>query len=228
MECILKRDINIEKIYFINVISFETNAKRREGDKKVKTVFKVVLALAFVIFVSQANAALFEVAGSGAFNVDTQPATIVSLTSPTSGFITDLNIFLNINAPYVNDLQISLSHNGTSAIVYQGIPTDAGVDSFINATFDDQAVGGYNPVGSVTGTVLPFSSLAAFNGANLAGTWELSILDQTTLRDGNNLIAWNISGDASPVPVPPSVWLFGSGLVGLVGIRRRLGAYLKK
>jgi len=26
---------------------------------------------------------------------------------------------------------------------------------------------------------------------------------------------------ASPVPIPPAVWLFGSGLIGLVGIARR-------
>jgi len=26
---------------------------------------------------------------------------------------------------------------------------------------------------------------------------------------------------ASPVPIPPAVWLFGSGLLGLVGIARR-------
>jgi len=39
---------------------------------------------------------------------------------------------------------------------------------------------------------------------------------------------WNLSsdgtltyGDVSAVPVPAAVWLFGSGLVGLVGIARR-------
>ena len=34
--------------------------------------------------------------------------------------------------------------------------------------------------------------------------------------------AWAVySGDVSPVPVPAAVWLFGSGLLGLVGVARR-------
>jgi len=34
--------------------------------------------------------------------------------------------------------------------------------------------------------------------------------------------AWAVySGDVSAVPVPAAVWLFGSGLMGLVGLDRR-------
>ncbi|MCP4042838.1 MAG: VPLPA-CTERM sorting domain-containing protein, partial [Gammaproteobacteria bacterium] len=29
------------------------------------------------------------------------------------------------------------------------------------------------------------------------------------------------SGDVSAVPVPAAVWLFGSGLIGLLGVARR-------
>jgi len=37
-----------------------------------------------------------------------------------------------------------------------------------------------------------------------------------------NQYAWAVySGDASLVPIPASVWLFGSGLLGLVGMARR-------
>ena len=38
-------------------------------------------------------------------------------------------------------------------------------------------------------------------------------------RDYNDLVV-RVSG-ASVVPVPAAVWLFGSGLLGLVGIARR-------
>jgi len=39
---------------------------------------------------------------------------------------------------------------------------------------------------------------------------------------------WNVgfvkTGDLAPVPIPAAAWLFGSGLLGLIGIsRRRLG-----
>ena len=32
---------------------------------------------------------------------------------------------------------------------------------------------------------------------------------------------WTLQGTASPVPVPAAIWLFGSGLLGLTGIRSR-------
>ena len=39
------------------------------------------------------------------------------------------------------------------------------------------------------------------------------VLGRTTLT------SWNYAG--SPVPIPPTLWLFGSGIVGLVGMSRR-------
>ncbi len=42
---------------------------------------------------------------------------------------------------------------------------------------------------------------------------------------GSNLgggYAWAVqSGDVSPIPVPAAVWLFSSGLIGLIGVARR-------
>ena len=39
--------------------------------------------------------------------------------------------------------------------------------------------------------------------------------------------AWAVqSGDVSAVPVPAAVWLFGSGLIGLIGLARRKNAQL--
>lgn len=32
---------------------------------------------------------------------------------------------------------------------------------------------------------------------------------------------WDINMDLTAVPVPAAVWLFGSGLIGLVGVARR-------
>jgi hypothetical protein len=46
--------------------------------------------------------------------------------------------------------------------------------------------------------------------------------DYTNLRAARNMyILMTVDGNASPVPVPAAVYLFGSGLVGLVGLARR-------
>lgn len=45
---------------------------------------------------------------------------------------------------------------------------------------------------------------------------------KTTLGGGNSRYAWAVrSGGPAIVPVPPSIWLVGSGVVGLIGISRR-------
>ena len=38
-----------------------------------------------------------------------------------------------------------------------------------------------------------------------------------------SVVEWTCNGGVcpSPVPIPASIWLFGSGLIGLVGIARR-------
>lgn len=42
---------------------------------------------------------------------------------------------------------------------------------------------------------------------------------------GISMFAWPVrDGDVGVIPVPPAVWLFGSGLLGLIGIARRKGA----
>jgi hypothetical protein len=94
-----------------------------------------------------------------------------------------------------------------------------------------------------TGSVAPASSLtvSGYNGATLIGSTPI------TLASSPALVNLNFSGidkieftttagkywlmdnaNMAPVPVPPSVWLLGSGLVGLVGLRRKFTNYLKR
>ena len=40
---------------------------------------------------------------------------------------------------------------------------------------------------------------------------------------GSNM---TFNGDLNPVPIPAAIWLFGSGLIGLVGVARRKKSYL--
>lgn len=59
------------------------------------------------------------------------------------------------------------------------------------------------------------------------GTWDSITgeysLSWQSLDTGPYLITslWTLEGTASPVPLPSALWLFGSGLIGLVGFSRR-------
>ncbi len=56
--------------------------------------------------------------------------------------------------------------------------------------------------------ILPGNITGEFVKVRLNGTNYLSLAEV------------QVNGNTSPVPLPPSVWLFGSGLVGLIGLRR--------
>ena len=55
-----------------------------------------------------------------------------------------------------------------------------------------------------------------------AWDFNMSIGAQGRSDKADSYYAWAVqSGDVSAVPVPAAVWLFGSGLIGLVGLARR-------
>lgn len=44
------------------------------------------------------------------------------------------------------------------------------------------------------------------------------------IRNGAHYSFWEYTVGQSPVPIPAAVWLLGSGLVGLFGLRRKMNA----
>jgi hypothetical protein len=51
--------------------------------------------------------------------------------------------------------------------------------------------------------------------------FELGLQDETT-KDTSIQYAWAVrDGDVAPVPIPGAVWLLGSGMIALVGLRRK-------
>lgn len=58
--------------------------------------------------------------------------------------------------------------------------------------------------------------------ANAAWQFNTNTGYQNAAVKGSLLGAWAVhSGDVSAVPIPSTIWLFGSGLIGLVGFARR-------
>jgi hypothetical protein len=62
---------------------------------------------------------------------------------------------------------------------------------------------------------------------NSSQSWDFDFKNGSQNLVGNvnvNVLAWAVrSGDVSAVPVPAAIWLFGSGLLGLIGISTRRG-----
>ncbi len=84
---------------------------------------------------------------------------------------------------------------------------------------------------SLTATYLDFAGSTDLVGVATGGddTHNAIQVDLSSLTLGTNFTAHftmecgndNLMGRTSQVPIPGAVWLFGSGLLGLVGIRRR-------
>lgn len=92
----------------------------------------------------------------------------------------------------------------------------------------------YNVLGNTAGSLTntgPFSNVSSefyWSGTQYAagsyGAWGFVMGEgrQTWLYGAYSYAAWAVqSGDISAVPVPTAAWLFGSGLLSLVGLARR-------
>ncbi len=97
----------------------------------------------------------------------------------------------------------------------------------------------YNALGNTAGSLTstgPFSNIKSFvywsateYAPNTINAWRFNMSNgfQTNSNKNDSFIGWAVqSGDVSAVPVPAAAWLFGSGLLGLVGVARRKNANL--
>jgi hypothetical protein len=77
--------------------------------------------------------------------------------------------------------------------------------------------GGVNDLATLGSTAV---QLFGFTGNGGTGVVQSYILGTATVGTNGTLTISGSSG-AAPVPLPAAVWLFGSGLLGLVGVSRR-------
>ena len=186
----------------------------------MKTKILVSVVAVFFIIVGNAFAVPFDYAGSPMEDVDTYGKSLLYLNVTDTGTISDLNVSLVVSDPYVDDFYVRLYHDGIVSRLYTGGRDDI-QDSFINATFDDQASSNY-PTGTVYGTFKPYTPLSVFNGDDLSGTWILALWDSYVPDNGNDVLYWGISGTTEAVPEPSTMLLLGLGLLGVAGVRRKI------
>lgn len=93
--------------------------------------------------------------------------------------------------------------NGTLKLLLYGDYTtsEVKVGDFFDVLFASEITGGFTINGSATGW-----------------TWDVAYLNLTGSDDKLDTVRLTAQ---APVPVPPSIWLLGAGLVGLIGLRRK-------
>ncbi len=113
---------------------------------------------------------------------------------------------------FLNGLQTDYQ-NGLSSLT--GTETGTATETFASSETKYGFIGG--PDLSTTGSTA--IKLFGFTGNGInGGTLQSYILGSVTLAANGTL---TITGNNTPVPLPAAVWLFGSGLMGLVGVSRR-------
>ena len=170
------------------------------------------------------------------------PGTLITgIVVPDSVTVGNVSVTLSIDHTWVGDLIITLeapdgtnqqlicrpgslncgadfgNSNNLSALAGTYTFADSGATVLNDATvLNGYLLGGVYMASTVND--VPVSLATAFGGVDSSGQWLLNIQDAEGFDEGV-LGSWTL--DITPVPVPAAVWLFGSGLLGLVGIARR-------
>ena len=141
---------------------------------------------------------------ANAFNIDATAFTIITDGAP-----------IDISDEIFTLTSTSGSYDA-SADGGDGLGTFAGTFSvgggLLSGTFSDLEVFGFGD-----GINFDFDAILAFDSGSLKGGFTTGVLDGII---GGSKLTVKLA-TISAVPVPAAVWLFGSGLLGLVGIARR-------
>ncbi len=111
-----------------------------------------------------------------------------SITVPTTGVVSDVNVTVGVTHTWLGDLRIELKNpNGTQLVLFD---RSCGPNDHMNVTFDD-AGAALVCATPTTGTYMPSNLLSAFNGEVSNGTWTIGINDNVG-GDTGTLNSWSI------------------------------------
>ena len=152
----------------------------------------------------------------------------------------------DINSSTGDFQEITFVSFGVSSATYDLVLYDAAaagptLDTAANTSATSLTIADLTGVVEVSANPGPFTASFGTDTASMgtAGHFELALWDSinsvfilqdgyTTIVAGNSYtlqfgsVTGEILGvDLAPIPVPAAVWLFGTGLIGLVGVARR-------
>jgi len=206
-------------------------SKSRRGIKEMKkqyvmTAFMVVMAMFFLV--SSSHATLWDFNSlTGGTNINGVNLGGVTITAPDSyvGVIADYQTFSGTPSIHASSWSAGMTLTMTfdslvkSVSIYGG---DYGGDS------DWFSMKAYNALGNQ----IAFADTGSFSGidpihtvAGWAGDYRYLAVSADDIKSVVlTQVTWGCMWDnldTTPVPVPAAFWLLGSGLLGLVGLRKK-------
>lgn len=164
------------------------------------------------------------------FNVDLQNLgysimyTDAQLSVNETGFVTytyigaesGFNNIFNTPSGSMAEADEAFNING-----YNSITVSASVGDVLDFSFtSDGGSNALSPVDNLSGTNLQGLGIFTPSGGGDFNAVVLGYDDQSIFNDDNH-DDMLVLVEYSPIPVPPALWLFGSGILGLVGIARK-------
>ena len=155
------------------------------------------------------------------YGADLTQTSILGASFGSSSNVADVNLTLLLVGSNLHTGTVKLfgGTGGTSAAVdFSLLPYDSGTGIFPGYT-------GYNSVSAEavggTATTLGIFELTLDLAGAFGSDFGTFTGVQLQLTGGGYDAAPSLIGTTAAVPVPAAVWLFGSGLLGLVGVARR-------
>lgn len=152
------------------------------------------------------------------------------------GSVKDINVYVDLTHAWIYDLEIYVAHSLDDGNTWKYVQLYNHDDvpwyeNMRSVQFDDQATTSisnapfaYSP-GSFRPTSMPATDesnqLSDYFGESVTGIWSLAVNDWSE-GDTGTLLAFrvDVETNASPVPLPGAIVLFGSGLGAVAGLRR--------
>ncbi len=197
-----------------------------------------VLSLLFLALSGTANASLETRPGGMVYDTDLNITWLADANyAQTSGYDADGLMTWQDANDWVNNL----TYGGYNDWRLPSTP-DANTSVGFNQTSSEFGHLFYTELGGTAGSAIPNSNLftnvkiwAWWSGteysANPANVWYFNTVVGHQGNTGkfnlstnkfNEMYAWAVrSGDVAPVPLPGAIWLFGSGIIGLLSCKRR-------